>query len=428
MNQCRQEVDAEAALLGDQLTRSRAGRRRGRCATCSTAMQRARRPEDAHPDVGRIRPDRRRLTSELGGAGGGDADEHLRVEAGRPAVRDHATPRAPVNEPLNDLRADGLETLAAAARGALFNVNGTGSQLFEQHRVRAVGLLPARRRVRSGRSRSASRTRFEIDVSRRGATVRTRRQLLNVPADINGRSNAREAITAALTAPLLMSALPLRVATFALRGPEAGQGAAADSCRRRRPTTPDRRPGVIGYVIRIATARASSSRPVNADADAGDERRAGRAAIRRRREPRSRRVHHQAGGGRRRPHRQRRASVHAVLSEAGGKVKLSELMVGGPVGYRATWCGRRSATPSASAPCTDTSKPTVTGLDQVAGEVRDRRHAGWPGAAQRRRCAPRRRRRSDRCSRRSCRSPSCRPASTCCARSRRRRAASRSRR
>ena len=57
-------------------------------------------------------------------------------------------------------------------------------------------------------------------MSRRGATVRTRRQLLNVPADLNRPRTPREAIAASLTAPLLMSALPLRVTTYALRGPE----------------------------------------------------------------------------------------------------------------------------------------------------------------------------------------------------------------
>src|SRR5207253_4256323 len=58
---------------------------------------------------------------------------------------------------------------------------------------------------------------------RRGAIVRSRRQLLNTPADILAAPNARaprRAMTAALNSPLIASALPLRVASFSLQGPE----------------------------------------------------------------------------------------------------------------------------------------------------------------------------------------------------------------
>ena len=51
------------------------------------------------------------------------------------------------------MRRYGLETLTAAARGALFNVTGTGASVFERVDRRAVRLLPARRRTRRARSR-----------------------------------------------------------------------------------------------------------------------------------------------------------------------------------------------------------------------------------------------------------------------------------
>jgi VWFA-related protein len=130
-------------------------------------------------------------------------------------------PRGPVNDPGASIisRNDGLEALAASARGALYIVNGTGSQLFSRIESELSGYyllgVDSDRGDHDGRQHP-----IRIDVSRRGATVRTRRQLLNVPSDLNRPRTPREAIAASLTAPLLMSALPLRVTTYALRGPE----------------------------------------------------------------------------------------------------------------------------------------------------------------------------------------------------------------
>src|SRR5262249_4147101 len=64
---------------------------------------------------------------------------------------------------------------------------------------------------------------IRIDVPRRGAIVRSRRALLNTPSDQRAARAARlprEAVAAALASPLVASALPLRVAAFALQGPE----------------------------------------------------------------------------------------------------------------------------------------------------------------------------------------------------------------
>jgi hypothetical protein len=57
-----------------------------------------------------------------------------------------------------------------------------------------------------------------VDVPRRGALVRARRQLLG--AAETQAIRPRQAVAAGLSSPLLQSALPLRVATFALQGPE----------------------------------------------------------------------------------------------------------------------------------------------------------------------------------------------------------------
>ena len=53
--------------------------------------------------------------------------------------------------------------------------------------------------------------------------MRSRRQLLNTPSDLRAARTPHQAVASALASPLLMSALPLRVASFALQGPERGR-------------------------------------------------------------------------------------------------------------------------------------------------------------------------------------------------------------
>jgi VWFA-related protein len=131
--------------------------------------------------------------------------------------------RMPIN-PFADrqARAEGLELLAGAARGTLFTVTGTGQTLFERIESELSGYyllgVESDAKDKDGRSHT-----IRIDVPRRGALVRSRRQLLNTPADQRAARAARsprQAVAAALVSPLLASALPLRVASFALQGPE----------------------------------------------------------------------------------------------------------------------------------------------------------------------------------------------------------------
>lgn len=116
------------------------------------------------------------------------------------------------------LRSEGLDLLANASRGALFNVMGTGSAVFERVQSELAGyyLLGVESSPvdRDGKTHSV-----RIDVARKGVTVRGRRALVNPVNDGRPRS-AREEVSAALSTPLPISALPLRVATFSLQGPE----------------------------------------------------------------------------------------------------------------------------------------------------------------------------------------------------------------
>jgi len=140
------------------------------------------------------------------------------------AMFDASMARMPLN-PFADRQAqtEGLEMLAGASRGTLFTVTGSGEHAVARIRGRAFGLLPARRGI-GPRDRDGKPHPIRVDVPRRGATVRSRRQIPQPrrptrwqPAP---RASPRRAMAAALSSPLLSSALPLRVASFSLQGPE----------------------------------------------------------------------------------------------------------------------------------------------------------------------------------------------------------------
>jgi hypothetical protein len=113
----------------------------------------------------------------------------------------------------------GLETLAGAARGAVFSVTSTAASAFERIESELSGyyLLGVES---DARDRDGKPHQVRVDVTRRGVTVRTRRQVVNTSVDEKKSKSPRDAVTASLSSPLLMSALPLRIATFALQGPE----------------------------------------------------------------------------------------------------------------------------------------------------------------------------------------------------------------
>ncbi|HEV2983634.1 MAG TPA: tetratricopeptide repeat protein, partial [Vicinamibacterales bacterium] len=131
--------------------------------------------------------------------------------------------RIPLN-PFADRQAqtEGLEMLAGASRGTLFTVTGSGEALFSRIEAELSGyyLLGVES---DPRDRDGKPHPIRVDVPRRGATVRSRRQILNTPSDeaaARAARSPRRAMAAALSSPLLSSALPLRVAAFSLQGPE----------------------------------------------------------------------------------------------------------------------------------------------------------------------------------------------------------------
>ncbi|HUR36146.1 MAG TPA: VWA domain-containing protein [Vicinamibacterales bacterium] len=119
------------------------------------------------------------------------------------------------------VRAEGLELLTAASRGALFNIIGTGAGVFERieselsgYYLLGVESSPA---DRDGKTHS-----IRIEVARKGLTIRSRRAIVTPLGDGKPKS-AREQVAAAIGTPLPIAALPLRVATFSLQGPEPGK-------------------------------------------------------------------------------------------------------------------------------------------------------------------------------------------------------------
>jgi VWFA-related protein len=327
LQQCRQDVESEALTLGDQLKRASQMTTRA-LRDLLTAMQVLDGPK----------------TLILMSEGFGLTDDGMANELAALAAATRTSiyalkldnqlfeitnSRAAVYEPLN-VRNDGLEALTAAARGALYIVSGTGNQLFANIESELSGYyllgVQSEPADRDGKGHA-----IRIDVSRRGATVRTRRQLLNVPADLNKPRNPRDAIAATLTAPLLMSALPLRIATFALRGPEQSKVQLLIRADVGNDYTAARR-AWIGYVIQDPTGRVVESPPAVQMAIApamngvpGALQYLGGASL----DPGEYTIKFAVAEGDRIGSVEH--AVHAVLADL-GEVKLSELMVGGPVG------------------------------------------------------------------------------------------------
>jgi VWFA-related protein len=112
----------------------------------------------------------------------------------------------------------GLETLTFAARGALFNLTGTGAAVFERISSELAGYyllgIEPDARDRDGKAHPV-----RVDVGRTGMTIRAHRTLLaGADTSAAGARTPREAVTAAISSPLPSSSLPIKAIAFAFRG------------------------------------------------------------------------------------------------------------------------------------------------------------------------------------------------------------------
>jgi VWFA-related protein len=119
-----------------------------------------------------------------------------------------------------DLQTSGLENLAAGARGALYNVIGTGENIFDRlsselsaYYILAVEQVPGDRDDRNHR--------IDVEVRRRGVTIRSRRAF--VLSSARAAKKPEEALTDIMKSPFGVAELPLRVATFTRHDAASGK-------------------------------------------------------------------------------------------------------------------------------------------------------------------------------------------------------------
>lgn len=121
-------------------------------------------------------------------------------------------------------RRNGLEALTSAARGAMFDVAGTGASVFERvtNELSGYYLLGVEP---DSRDQDGKPHPIRVDVARNGLTVRAHRTMTSGGASgpVAASRTPREVVTAALSSPLPAASLPLRAIAFTFRGLEAGK-------------------------------------------------------------------------------------------------------------------------------------------------------------------------------------------------------------
>jgi VWFA-related protein len=116
------------------------------------------------------------------------------------------------------VRLNGLETVTSAARGALFTVTNTGESAFDRIESEMSGyyLLGVELGTDLPKGKPA---KLRVEVGRKDVTVRARSTISAPVADqVLSERSPIAAAAAALTSPLTLSALPLRVISFNFQG------------------------------------------------------------------------------------------------------------------------------------------------------------------------------------------------------------------
>lgn len=111
-----------------------------------------------------------------------------------------------------DLQVSGLRNLAAGSRGSIYTVIGTGESIFERlsSETSAYYLLGVEQ---AAGDRDGERHRIDVEVRRRGVTVRSRRAFV-MSTPVENRRKPEETLMEALRAPFGVAEVPLRVTTF----------------------------------------------------------------------------------------------------------------------------------------------------------------------------------------------------------------------
>ena len=114
------------------------------------------------------------------------------------------------------IEAEGLETLAGLTRGTVFNVVGTGDQIFERvaREISGYYLLAFEP---GPDDRDARAHQIRVEVRRSGVSVRARREFKAAPEAVES-STDQQALGRALGAPTARTDLPIRLSTYAFQG------------------------------------------------------------------------------------------------------------------------------------------------------------------------------------------------------------------
>jgi VWFA-related protein len=132
-------------------------------------------------------------------------------------VTRRARPLATAADPF--IRTRALEQLTRATRGLLFTATTTGSGALERIDSESAGYYQLG--IESGPGDSAATLAFGVEAERAGVTVRARSSIAAPDRTSDGTLQASiRAAAAALTMPVTLSSLPLRMTTFSLRGPD----------------------------------------------------------------------------------------------------------------------------------------------------------------------------------------------------------------
>jgi VWFA-related protein len=116
-----------------------------------------------------------------------------------------------------DMQVQGLGDLAASTRGALYYIAGTGQNVFD--RLASETLAYYMLGVEEGaRDRDGKEHRIDLEVRRRGVTVRSRRAFV-LSSPTTTRRKAEETLMDALKSPFGVAEVPVRLTTFTQKDP-----------------------------------------------------------------------------------------------------------------------------------------------------------------------------------------------------------------
>ena len=116
-----------------------------------------------------------------------------------------------------DMQVQGLGDLAAATRGALYYIAGTGQNVFDRlgSETLAYYMLGVEQ---SPSDRDGKQHRIDVEVRRRNVTVRSRRAFV-LSSPTTTRRNAEETLMDALKSPFGVAEVPVRLTTFTQKDP-----------------------------------------------------------------------------------------------------------------------------------------------------------------------------------------------------------------